>query len=116
MYLDCDSDTILIKATPKGPTCHKGTTSCFADNQAKGFIYQLEKIIQKRINSQSTESYTSQLFSKGINKIAQKVGEEAIELIIEAKDENNELFINESADFLFHFLSYLKPKGLSLKT
>ena len=104
MYLDCDSDTILIKVNPKGPVCHKGTTSCFADIQDKGFIYQLEKTIEQRINSQSAESYTSQLFSKGINKIAQKVGEEAIELIIEAKDENNELFINESADFLFHFL------------
>lgn len=112
---DCDRDTLLIMATPKGPTCHTGSTTCFGDETSKGFIYELEQTICERIDRNETDSYTNQLFQKGINKIAQKVGEEAIELVIEAKDNNEELFINEAADLLFHFLVLLKAKNLSFK-
>lgn len=111
IQLDCDQDTILIKADAKGPTCHTGSTSCFKEETAKGFIYQLEKTIQERIENETENSYTSRLFKKGINKVAQKVGEEAVELIIEAKDDNDELFINEAADLLYHYLILLKAKG-----
>ncbi len=115
--VDCDQDTILITANPQGPTCHKGTDSCWGEtNQSHyGFLTELEEIITKRKNTNSDNSYVASLFREGINKIAQKVGEEAVETVIEAKDENSELFLNESADLLFHFLILLKEKGFSLK-
>jgi len=112
---DCDNDTLLIKAIPKGPTCHTGSTSCFGEETAKGFIYTLEKVIHQRIEDKQENSYTHKLFQKGINKIAQKVGEEAVELIIEAKDENEELFKNEASDLLYHLLILLKSKALSFE-
>jgi phosphoribosyl-AMP cyclohydrolase / phosphoribosyl-ATP pyrophosphohydrolase len=112
---DCDNDAILIKVDPAGPVCHTGSTSCFDDSTAKGFIYQLENIINKRIEEDTEESYTNKLFKKGINKVAQKVGEEAVELVIEAKDDNIGLFKNEAADLLYHLLILLKAKGVSLQ-
>jgi len=112
---DCDNDSLLIKAEPAGPVCHTGTKSCFAEIQAKGFLYQLENIIKKRIEEDSEESYTNKLFKRGINKVAQKVGEEAVELVIEAKDDNIDLFKNEAADLLYHLLILLKAKGVSLR-
>jgi phosphoribosyl-ATP pyrophosphohydrolase/phosphoribosyl-AMP cyclohydrolase len=115
--IDCDNDTLLIQANPEGPTCHKGTDTCWAEDnhQSFGFLTQLESIINDRkTNSKPDESYVASLFSKGINKIAQKVGEEAIEVVIEAKDSNTELFLNESADLLFHYLILLQAKGFSL--
>lgn len=112
---DCDNDTILIKAIPKGPTCHTGSTSCFKEDTSKGFLYELEKVIEQRLAEKSEESYTSRLFSRGVNKVAQKVGEEAVELVIEAKDDNIDLFKNESADLLYHFLILLKTKDLKLE-
>ena len=115
LQIDCDQDTILIKAEPKGPTCHKGTTSCFAEETSKGFLYHLENTIHQRIDENSESSYTNKLFRRGINKVAQKVGEEAVELVIEAKDENDELFKNEAADLLYHFLILLKAKGMRLE-
>lgn len=115
IQVDCDKDTILIKAVPKGPTCHKGTTSCFAEETPKGFVYELEGIIHDRIDNNITSSYTNKLFKSGINKVAQKVGEEAVEVVIEAKDNNDELFTNEAADLLYHYLILLKAKGFTLK-
>jgi len=112
---DCDDDTLLIKVNPVGPTCHTGSTSCFKEDTAKGFIYDLEKTIKKRIDENQDDSYTNKLFQKGINKIAQKVGEEAVELIIEAKDDNEELFVDEAADLLYHYLILLKAKNLSFE-
>jgi phosphoribosyl-AMP cyclohydrolase / phosphoribosyl-ATP pyrophosphohydrolase len=112
---DCDNDTILIKVNPAGPVCHKGSTSCFGDDTAKGFLYQLENIINQRIDSNATDSYTNKLFHKGINKVAQKVGEEAVELIIESKDDNIDLFKNEAADLLYHLLILLKSKDTNLE-
>lgn len=112
---DCDNDTLLIKALPQGPTCHTGSTSCFKEETAKGFLYQLEDTIEQRITDGSTASYTSSLFKKGINQVAQKVGEEAIELVIESKDDNLDLFKNEAADLLYHFLILLKTKDVKLK-
>lgn len=111
--LDCDNDTLLILANPKGPTCHTGATSCFKDETAKGFIYELEKTINDRIDSNDPKSYTNELYCKGINKVAQKVGEEAVELVIEAKDSNDDLFKNEAADLLYHYLILLKAKNFS---
>ena len=111
--MDCDHDSILIFVNPKGPTCHTGSTSCFKEETAKGFIYELEKTINDRINSKDSKSYTNELYQKGINKIAQKVGEEAVELVIEAKDSNDELFKNEAADLLYHLLILLKVKDQS---
>lgn len=108
--LDCDQDTLLILANPLGPTCHTGANSCFKDESAKGFIYELEKIIERKIDSNDPDSYTNLLFKKGINKVAQKVGEEAVELVIESKDNNDELFMNEAADLLYHYLILLKTK------
>ena len=113
--IDCDKDTLLIKSVPSGPVCHKGTKNCFGVKSNKGFIYELEEIIQQRINDQVTSSYTNKLYEKGINKVAQKVGEEAIELIIEAKDDNDDLFKEEAADLLYHFLILLKAKGMKLE-
>lgn len=112
---DCDNDTILIKAYPQGPACHTGSTSCFGDKQSKGFLYELENVIEKRITENPEGSYTSKLFSRGVNKVAQKVGEEAVELVIEAKDDNIDLFKNEAADLLYHFLILLKTKKLKLE-
>lgn len=112
--IDCDNDTLLIKATPKGPTCHKGTTSCFAEETSKGFLYELESIISNRIDTNDDNSYTNKLFKRGINKVAQKVGEEAVELVIEAKDNNDKLFKNEAADLLYHYLILLKAKNISM--
>ncbi|MCF8459407.1 MAG: bifunctional phosphoribosyl-AMP cyclohydrolase/phosphoribosyl-ATP diphosphatase HisIE [Flavobacteriales bacterium] len=113
--VDCDNDTLLIQAEPVGPTCHKGTDTCFGNADASGFVHQLQRIIEDRKANPSEKSYTTSLFEKGINKIAQKVGEEAIETVIEAKDDNDELFLNESADLLFHYLVLLTAKGKSLE-
>jgi len=115
IQIDCDNDSILIKAIPSGPTCHTGNTSCFKEETAKGFLYDLQATINKRIDNNEEQSYTNQLFKKGINKVAQKVGEEAVELIIEAKDDNKELFKNEAADLMYHYLILLKAKGFSLE-
>ena len=109
---DCDNDSLLIKVNPAGPVCHTGSTSCFAEETAKGFVYRLEQVISQRIDDDITESYTNRLYKKGINKVAQKVGEEAVELVIEAKDDNIDLFKNEAADLLYHLLILLKAKGV----
>ena len=114
--MDCDHDSILIFVNPKGPTCHTGSTSCFMEETAKGFIYELEKTINDRVNSKDSKSYTNELYQKGINKIAQKVGEEAVELVIEAKDSNDELFKNEAADLLYHLLILLRAKDQSFSS
>jgi len=112
---DCDSDTLLIKATPDGPVCHTGADTCWGEeNMADNFLLQLEQIIADRKNNPSEKSYTSSLFAKGINKIAQKVGEEAVEIVIEAKDDNKDLFLGEAADLLFHYLILLQAKGFRL--
>ncbi len=112
--VDCDNDSLLIKADPAGPVCHTGNTSCFGDEQVKGFMYKLEHIVDQRIRDNATDSYTNIIFREGLNKAAQKVGEEAVELIIEAKDNNIELFKNEAADLLYHMLILFKIKGVSL--
>ena len=116
MKVDCDNDTILIYVKPEGPTCHLGTDSCWGEkNLSKfGYLSQLEEIIAERKKDDKKNSYVASLFREGINKIAQKVGEEATETIIEAKDENKELFLNESADLLFHYLILLQAKGFRL--
>jgi phosphoribosyl-ATP pyrophosphohydrolase/phosphoribosyl-AMP cyclohydrolase len=114
ILIDCDNDTILIKATPDGPTCHTGSTSCFKENTSKGFLYELEKTINQRIDEDDSSSYTNQLYKRGINKVAQKVGEEAVEVVIEAKDNDDDLFKNEVADLLYHTLILLKAKNTSL--
>jgi len=114
---DCDGDTLLIQAKPVGPTCHTGSDTCWQEvnNQHYGFISDLEKTISiRRKNADSEKSYVASLFEKGINKIAQKVGEEAVEVVIEAKDDNDELFLSESADLLFHYLILLQAKGFEL--
>jgi phosphoribosyl-ATP pyrophosphohydrolase/phosphoribosyl-AMP cyclohydrolase len=111
---DCDCDTILIKADPEGPVCHKGTWSCFGEADTKGFLFTLEEIIKRRIEEGSAGSYTSKLYKKGVNKIAQKVGEEAVELIIEAKDDNIDLFKNEAADLLYHLLVLFRTRDVNL--
>jgi len=114
--VDCDNDTLLISATPVGPVCHTGTDTCWGEkNTSDNFLQQLEAIISDRKNNPSDKSYTSSLFAKGINKIAQKVGEEAIEIVIEAKDNNDDLFLNEGADLLFHYLILLQAKGFKLQ-
>jgi phosphoribosyl-ATP pyrophosphohydrolase/phosphoribosyl-AMP cyclohydrolase len=112
---DCDNDTFLIKVNPFGPVCHKGTDTCWGEANSGDFLFALEKIIQSRKNADPKSSYTAELFSKGINKIAQKVGEEAVEVVIEAKDDNRELFLDESADLLFHFTVLLAAKGFELR-
>jgi phosphoribosyl-ATP pyrophosphohydrolase/phosphoribosyl-AMP cyclohydrolase len=116
--LDCDKDTLLISVNPIGPTCHKGTDTCWNESNQEnfGFISKLEATIENRIqNADTNNSYVASLFSEGINKVAQKVGEEAVEVIIEAKDNNDDLFLNESADLLFHYLLLLQAKGFQLK-
>jgi phosphoribosyl-AMP cyclohydrolase / phosphoribosyl-ATP pyrophosphohydrolase len=112
---DCDNDTLLIKATPLGPVCHTGADTCWNEKNESPFLPHLEEIINQRRTAAQSDSYVASLFAKGINKIAQKVGEEAIELVIEAKDDNNELFINEAADLLFHYLLLLNAKGYNLQ-
>lgn len=115
ILIDCDQDTVLIKATPVGPVCHTGADTCFNEaNSSADFLLKLESIINNRKNSPADTSYTSSLFAKGINKIAQKVGEEAVELVIEAKDDDADLFKNEAADLLFHYLILLQAKGFTL--
>jgi len=113
---DCDQDTLLIQVKPKGPTCHKGSDTCWdSKNESSfGFLSELEATIKSRKENNSEDSYVASLFRKGINKIAQKVGEEAIETVIEAKDDNEELFLNESADLLFHYMILLQAKGYTL--
>ncbi|WP_339834541.1 bifunctional phosphoribosyl-AMP cyclohydrolase/phosphoribosyl-ATP diphosphatase HisIE [uncultured Flavobacterium sp.] len=114
---DCDNDTLLIQVNPVGPTCHTGSDTCWQEEnkQEYGFISKLENTIQNRKeNANSEKSYVASLFEKGINKIAQKVGEEAVEVVIEAKDSNDELFLSESADLLFHYLILLQAKGFKL--
>ena len=112
---DCDNDTLLIKAFPQGPTCHTGSTTCFNEETPKGFLYKLENIIEQRIAENDETSYTAKLFARGVNKVAQKVGEEAVELVIESKDNNLDLFKNEAADLLYHFLILLKTKNQKLE-
>lgn len=110
---DCDSDALLIQVEPAGNVCHTGTYSCFGKKTSKGFFYELEETIAQRIDQQISGSYTYDLYTRGINKMAQKVGEEAIELVIEAKDDDEDLFKNEAADLLYHLLILLKAKSLS---
>lgn len=116
LKIDCDGDTLLIKASPDGPTCHKGTDTCWEEKNTQdfGFLSDLEQVISNRKHTPKDASYISSLFEKGINKIAQKVGEEAVETVIEAKDQNDELFLEESADLLFHYLILLQAKGYCL--
>lgn len=111
---DCDSDALLIQVKPTGNVCHTGSFSCFEPKSAQGFVYELEDLIANRIDNKIADSYTYDLYQKGMNKIAQKVGEEAVELVIEAKDDNADLFKNEAADLLYHFLILLKAKNFSL--
>lgn len=114
--VDCDNDTLLIKANPLGPVCHTGADTCWSEkNHDEDFLYYLEDIINLRRKASPENSYVASLFAKGINKIAQKVGEEAVEVVIEAKDKNDELFLNESADLLFHYLILLNAKGYKLQ-
>ncbi|WP_435412828.1 bifunctional phosphoribosyl-AMP cyclohydrolase/phosphoribosyl-ATP diphosphatase HisIE [Psychroserpens mesophilus] len=118
MKLDCDNDTLLIMVDPQGSTCHTGSDTCWNEDNSSnyGFLSKLEGIINDRkINPSNEDSYVASLFSEGINKIAQKVGEEAIEVVIEAKDSNDDLFLNESADLLFHFLILLQAKEFQLE-
>jgi len=113
---DCDKDTVLIKAEPAGPVCHTGSDTCFNEINGgeTGFLGSLQSLIQQRKRDMPEDSYTTKLFSKGINKIAQKVGEEAVELVIEAKDDDDDLFLNEAADLMYHFLVLLTAKGYGL--
>ncbi|MEY3436511.1 MAG: hypothetical protein RL335_967 [Bacteroidota bacterium] len=116
MALDCDNDSLLIKAIPIGPVCHTGADTCWGEkNHADDFLTYLEGIIELRKHSTDGTSYVKSLFERGLNKIAQKLGEEAVEMIIEAKDDNHELFVNEAADLLFHYLILLNRKGFSLQ-
>lgn len=112
---DCDNDTLLIKVNPAGPVCHTGADTCFSENNTGFTLEKLESIIEDRKNNPSESSYTSSLFAKGINKVAQKLGEEAVELIIESKDNNKELFLGEAADLLYHYLVLLQMKNHKLK-
>ncbi|MFD0988704.1 bifunctional phosphoribosyl-AMP cyclohydrolase/phosphoribosyl-ATP diphosphatase HisIE [Mariniflexile jejuense] len=115
---DCDNDTLLVQVNPVGPTCHKGTDTCWAEENKSnyGFFSTLENVITERVaNKDTNKSYVASLFEKGINKIAQKVGEEAVETVIEAMDNNDELFLYESSDLLFHYLMLLQAKGFTLK-
>ena len=116
LLIDCDKDTILIKAKPVGPVCHTGADTCWNEtNINNDFLFHLEDVIEQRKQVEPDKSYVSSLFKKGLNKIAQKVGEEAVEVVIEAKDDNEELFLNESADLLFHYLILLNAKGYKLQ-
>ncbi len=117
IHVDCDGDTLLIKAKPNGPVCHKGTDTCFDEINQGGisFLEQLQNLIDQRKQEMPEGSYTTKLFNKGVNKIAQKVGEEAVELVIEAKDQNDELFLNESADLVYHLLVLLTNRGYRIE-
>lgn len=118
MTADCDADTILIKAKPHGPVCHTGLDTCFGETSHTSnfkFLYELESVIANRCSNPTTDSYISSLFAKGLNAIAQKVGEEAVEMVIAAKDDNANAFENEAADLLFHYLILLEAKGSSFK-
>ena len=118
LKLDCDNDSLLILVNPNGPTCHKGSDTCWNEenNQKYGFFSTLEDTISERIANKDTDkSYVASLFAKGINKVAQKVGEEAVEVVIEAMDNNDALFLYESADLMFHYLMLLQAKGFTLK-
>lgn len=116
VMVDCDNDTLLIKAELKGPVCHTGADTCWSErNHQDDFLYYLEDIIDLRKKSQDDKSYVRQLFQQGLNKIAQKVGEEAVELVIESKDSNEKLFLNEAADLMFHYLVLLNAKGYNLR-
>lgn len=120
MSADCDQDTLLVKAEPLGPVCHTGADTCWNEQnrplpQSESFLYELENVIEARRQGSSENSYVAKLFGKGLNKIAQKVGEEAVELVIEAKDDNKDLFLNEAADLLFHYLLLLQAKDCSLQ-
>jgi len=114
-HIDCDNDTILIKASPVGPTCHTGSRSCFQTNYNQNFIFELEKVIESRYDNPSEASYVNKLRGKGLNKIAQKVGEEAVETVIAALAETDVDFINESSDLVFHLLVLLREKGKTLQ-
>jgi len=114
--VDCDNDTLLVKAHPVGPVCHTGADTCFSEkNRNDNFLFYLEEIIRLRKLATPEESYVASLFGKGLNKIAQKVGEEAVELVIEAKDNDDDLFLNEAADLMFHYLLLLNAKGHNLQ-
>ena len=113
---DCDGDTLLIQARPSGPVCHTGSDTCWREeNRGYHFLFRLEQLLQKRKNDAPAESYTARLLARGINKVAQKVGEEAVELVIEAKDNDKELFLNEAADLMYHSLVLLLAKGYELE-
>ncbi len=115
ILVDCDRDSLLVKVSPTGPVCHKGTDTCFNETNNKPFdLAYLENVIESRKSMDSNVSYVASLFDKGINKIAQKVGEEAVEMVIESKDNNDDLFLNEGADLLFHYLILLNAKGFNL--
>ena len=118
MSVDCDQDTLLIQANPLGPVCHTGTGTCWGSENVKdntAFLNQLEEVIAQRKTASPDSSYVASLFAKGVNKIAQKVGEEAVEMVIESKDNNEKLFLDESADLLFHYLILLQAKGYQLE-
>lgn len=114
---DCDADSLLIFVKPEGPACHTGTISCFQDQEKKGlaFLNHLDEVLESRKTADPKSSYTAELLAKGINKVAQKVGEEAVELVIEAKDNNSELFLNEAADLMYHYLLLLRAKNHKLE-
>lgn len=113
--IDCDNDCLLIKVKPTNVVCHTGNFSCFGAKETKGFVYTLQETISKKIEEKEENSYTYALYQRGINKMAQKVGEEAVELVIEAKDSNDDLFLNEAADLMYHYLILLKAKGFQLE-
>ena len=114
--LDCDADTLLLQVNPKGPVCHTGSGTCWNDTNTTGnFLEALEQVIESRKSADPESSYVAKMYAKGLNKIAQKVGEEAVELVIESKDNNPELFLNEAADLLFHYLLLLNAKGVNLQ-
>lgn len=115
MFADCDADTLLIKAHPDGPTCHRGTTACFDTRENEGFLGTLQACIQQRHRDMPEGSYTTHLFTKGVNKIAQKVGEEAVETVIEAIDGNKERFLYEAGDLVYHLLVLCEQMGFSIK-
>ena len=115
MYADCDGDTLLIKATPIGPTCHRGTTSCFDTPESEGFVRHLQSVVQQRHREMPEGSYTTKLFIKGVKKIAQKVGEEAVESVVEAVDGNRDRFIYEASDMIYHMLVLMEQMGCSIE-
>ena len=115
MYADCDGDTLLIKATPIGPTCHRGTTSCFDTPESEGFVRHLQSVVQQRHREMPEGSYTTKLFIKGVKKIAQKVGEEAVDSVVEAVDGNRDRFIYEASDMIYHLLVLMEQMGCSIE-